>query len=867
MSVVLSSSEIREWYEAGLDSFRRGFESNGAGSAVVAGRSQLVDEVISHCYRQLVAQEVIPPNCVAIVALGGYGRQTLLPHSDVDLLFLFRDLKHETGYKDPLSRIYLDLWDLKIRASATARAVSECGNLDAQNPEFTVSLLDSRFLLGDNELFESVRRKALPGLLRKSGAELIQLVSASARARHAKYGNTIYHLEPNVKECPGGLRDYNLACWLALVNAFGRIGAWPDSESLFEPRLQKELSTAFNFFVSVRCFLHYRHGRDDNHLSWEAQDAAAAKGIGVIEPQIKPSLWMREYFRNARAIHGASIQLLQATTPKPTSLAARLKMWRSDRNDSDSSVIEEAISLSQGYAIENREKAFRIFERLADESLRLSIDAQRALIEVAPLFASPEVQASFWPHLRNVLVGRHAGNALRAMRDCGFLDALIPEFKLIDALVVRDFFHRYTVDEHSFLTIETLHSLKVACTEWSSRFSEILNELEKPELLFLSLLLHDIGKGIEGQSHVTASISVARGILQRFGLELQDRETVLFLIQNHLEMSVNMRRDIFDSKVIGTLADKLGTPEMLKMLTLLTYADISSVNPEAMTEWKAEALWHLYASTANFLNRHVDEERVHGALRGEGRRKFDSLPPTLVKEMEPFLEGLPQRYLRIYSPEQVVRHFDLSSRLWQDDVQLALAAYRDLYELTIVTLDKPGLFATLAGALSAWGMEIVKANAFSNGKRVVVDVFYFNDRFRTLDLNPSEHDRLKRSIAEIVRGQRSLEHLVRARRGFRRPLASKVPVETKIILDDESSTHSTVLEVIAQDRPGLLYRVAQALAELQCNIDVALIDTEGEMALDVFYLTSNGHKLPTDLQSSVRDAILERLHSDAHQHA
>src|SRR5205085_3467280 len=216
----------------------------------------------------------------------------------------------------------------------------------------------------------------------------------------------------------------------------------------------------------------------------------------------------------------------------------------------------------------------------------------------------------------------------------------------------------------------------------------------------------------------------------------------------------------------------------------------------------------------NLLNRHADEEIVHGSLQGAIGNKFQSLPSSLVSDLESFLEGLPQRYLRIYSTEQIVSHFELASRLWQEPVQITLSAYRDLYEFTIVTTDKPFLFATLAGALSAWGMEIVTANAFSNSKGVVVDCFHFKDCFRTLDLNPSEHERLKKSVAEVVRGDRSLEHLIRARSGFRRSDRARVHVETKIMTDDESSAHTTLLEVVAQDRPGLLYRIANTLAEL-----------------------------------------------------
>jgi [protein-PII] uridylyltransferase len=779
----------------------------------------------------------------------------LLPHSDVDVLFLFADAKHESNYKDSLSRIYLQLWDLKIRASATARTASECGQLDHKNPEFTVSLFDSRLVTGNAELFEQMKQTFLPRLLGKSGHTLAELVMESARERHHKYGNTIYHLEPNVKEGPGGLRDSNLATWLAFVAAFAKKGIWPNSHRFFDARLRAELDSASGFLLSVRCFLHYRHGRDDNVLDWEAQDAAAEKAIGLEAPPAGAAHWMREYFRNARSIHGAALQLLAETSTG--NARTRLTGWRSRALDSSGS--DRILQFGTAKRLKTPAEVFGIFERLALTPVRLGIDAQRALLDTIPALPVDDLRAALWPHLRRILVYPQAADSLRAMRDCGLLDVAIPEFRMIDALAVRDFFHRYTVDEHSFLAIETLHRLRESRSEWGRRFAELLTEVDKPELLFLALLLHDFGKGTDTENHTRASVAIATELLTRLTLEAEERYAVGFLIQNHLEMSAAMRRDIFDPKVVAALAGKAATPESLKMLTLLTYADISAVNPEAMTEWKAENLWHLYAATSNFLNRHVDEERLHDVLHGDTRRKFDSLPLQQLKSIEGFLEGLPQRYVAIYNVDQILEHSELASRLWQNAVQVSLRPSRDLYEFTIVTADRPFLFANLTGALSALGMEIVKANAFSNSAGIVVDSFYVKDRFHTLELNPSEHDRFKKTVAEVLRGERSLEHLMRARQAVKKDKPGKTLVGTRVMLDNESSTHSTLLEVVAHDRPGLLYRIAQCLAELNCNIEVALIDTEGQSALDVFYLTSGHTKLAPEQQDRVKRTLEAKL--------
>jgi len=347
--------------------------------------------------------------------------------------------------------------------------------------------------------------------------------------------------------------------------------------------------------------------------------------------------------------------------------------------------------------------------------------------------------------------------------------------------------------------------------------------------------------------------------VERLGLGAEDAKTVGFLISSHLEVSSTLRRrDIYDPETVRELAGKMETPERLKLLTLMTLADIKAVNPEALTPWKAENLWQLYIATANYFDRSVDEERFHAKAATEQVERIAALLPKGRAQLLKFLDGLPQRYLLSYSPEQVLVHFEMAKRLRNDPVQLALRQAREQHELTIVAMDRPGLFSMLTGILYGWGMDITKASALSNEGGVIVDSLFFKDRFRTLELNPSERERFKRSVIAILNGESPLERLLEPRlRADTKP--PKLKVETHLRYDDESSPTSTLLEVTTQDRPGLLHTISSTLAAENCSIEIALIDTEGAIAHDVFYLTSDGMKLTRDQQREIEWALTTEL--------
>src|SRR5579864_7807413 len=845
---------------------QREFQATGDGRSAVAQRTRLIEEILSRLWHDIVSPDEAKPASFALVATGGFGCGWLFPYSDIDILFLFSDRDAEQTFKDPIRRFSQELWDLRLKLSPASRTLAECDRFDPNNTEFTISLLDCRYLAGDHDLFRRLHDKVIPKVVMRESKALLQGLAEVTRERHAKYGMTLYHLEPNVKEAPGGLRDCNVASWLALISAMDKLHDWPDASSLRAP-VRKQLDAALDFLMSARCFLHFRHGRDDNTLSWEAQDEAAARKVGTTVGAADPAElsaadWMRIYFKHARAVQRTVTQLLEEIPEAWSALYRQVQSWGSRLTTPDFSVVDGLIFLQQPSALQDPEVLLRLFHFMAHHGLKLSATTEFRIEQALPaLAATPPRGAELWLYLQETLLQPHAADALRAMHSLRLLTLLLPELKLIDSLVVRDFYHRFTVDEHSFLAIESLHRLKQSQSEWDKRYAELLGELENPELLYLALLFHDTGKGVPNGNHVQTSLDIANQAMDRLDVDPKERAEVLFLIGNHLELSATLRRDIFDPETVAAFAEKMGTPERLKMLALLTYADIKAVNPEALTPWKAENVWQLYMAADIYLNRSADQ-RVHTEVNDEKLARLRSLAPVTGSKFKAFLEGFPQRYLLVHTAEEVMRHMQMADELGNDPVLVDLKRGRHWYDLTLVTKDRPFLFATLSGVLAAWGMNIVKANAFSNAAGVVVDTFHFTDRFRTLELNLSEWARFKRSVTSVLLGEADLAKMLRDRQRSEKGAIAKVKVETKIEFDDSSSSTSTLVQVITQDRPRLLHRIASCLSDQSCNIEIALIDTEGQMAIDTFYLTSAGKKLAAEHQRRVEKALVEELRGE-----
>jgi [protein-PII] uridylyltransferase len=736
---------------------------------------------------------------VTVIAVGGYGRRELFPYSDIDLLLL----ADEPVERDAIAEFLRLLWDGGLRVSQSVRTAAECAELHENNLELTISLLDRRYVCGADGRYQELN-EGFGALLSKQRSAIVARLCRMTRERHAKYHDTIYHLEPNIKEHPGGLRDLHTIAWLSKLREVPAA----------------DFGEARAFLASVRSWLHCQSRRDNNLLGFETQERISSDAAA----------WMREYYRHARQVRRAVLDAMDASESASAGLLAQFRDWRARLSNSEFTVSRERVLLRNPGLLRNDSGApMRLMQFIARHQLPLAPDTERRLAERA--------QASefrvLWPELRDLLRMPHCARALRAMAELGLLERLLPEWRRIDCLVVRDFYHRYTVDEHTLVAIESLEDLARTPDPARRRFAELLEEVSDTAPLRLALLLHDLGKG-DGGEHVARSSAIAAEALERLAVPQADRDVVLFLIGHHLDLSsVMTARDLTDAATARGIAEGAQTIERLKLLTLLTYADISAVNPTAMNPWRLDQLWRAYLAGHAEFTRELEAERIH-------------LPPAQANAE--FIEGFPTRYLKTHSAAEIETHVALARR----DPAVSLDHVEGAWRVTVITRDRPSLLASISGVLASFGCNILKAEAFVNARGLALETLTFADPHRTLELNPPEVERLRETVLLAVQGNIDVSKLLsqRPRR------AVTVHIHPSISFNNEVSETSTLIEIVAEDRPGLLYDLAHAVALLGANIEVVLIDTEAHRALDVFYVTANGRKLNQEQEDALRTGLL-----------
>jgi [protein-PII] uridylyltransferase len=864
---------LRQHLTSNVDFLRAAHLGGASGQQSVAAYAGFMDIFLGTLYRLAVEdakREGLVPSPLVLVALGGYGRGELHPLSDLDLMLIYDGEMGPYVQRVTQGLLYA-LWDLGLQVGHAVRSLPDCLAMARTDFPSRTSMQQARLLVGDRRLFNRFRKVLAENVYQKDFAQFLETTLTERDQRYRKFGGSPYMGEPNVKESAGGLRDIHTAMWLTSTKFGTRTLRELADKRLINGREQKTTDEALTFLWRVRNELHFLSGHKNDVLSRDIQPQIA-KNFGYTgdELSLPVEKFMRDYYLHARVIHRVSRRLIARCRETLSRRASVQRRLRQEALADGLIVLDEQLHLAQADGRAFREEPVRlikVFWHSHHLGFELGVDVERAIEDSLDLIddafrASPEARELFLGICRSW--GRTA-QTLREMHELGVLGRYLPEWGALTCLVQYDIYHKFTADQHSLIAVQNLEALAPGQSPDSEGNAQVVSELERPGLLILGMLLHDIGKG-KGHGHVAKGIPLIETLSARMGLAPEDADKVIFLVAHHLTMShVAQRRDIDDPKTIETLAGVCRTPERLRMLYLLTCADMRAVGPGVMTGWQAQILWDLYARTLTRLTggqrerptRESVAQRVTEAMRGDVARTAVAAHLALLSD----------RYLTTTSPQRIAAHLRLLDRLADGGVLATeLFHHPDLgsSELVVATRDVPGLFSIIAGTLASQGINILSAQIHTRADGIALDTFQVNDPFGEAVTEEARWRRTLEALRRVLRGEASVEDLLARRRAVY-PSGDGVPGPPKISVDNQISDSRTVVEVKCPDRVGLLYVITRTLSGHGLDIASARIATEIDHAYDTFYVTDRqGRRLEDEaamarVRESLEDALLKPL--------
>jgi [protein-PII] uridylyltransferase len=862
---------LRAALTAGRTAIRRRFEASGDGAAAMREHSFLMDQLIRSLF-DLVTQQIYPvPNPtsgerLAIVAVGGYGRGELAPYSDIDLLFLlpYKQTPHTEQVVEYL--LYL-LWDLGLKIGQSTRSVEECLRQARADLTIRTALLEARYLWGDQALFHELKRRFDTDVVKGSAAQFVEAKLAERDTRHKRVGDSRYQLEPNVKEGKGGLRDLHTLFWLAkYIYRTEDVGRLVDLGVLSKEASQR-FERAQNLLWTVRCHLHYFAGRAEERLTFDLQteigrrmgytDHAGTRGV---------ERFMKHYFLVAKDV-GDLTRIFCAILEADQQTKRRLSWmrWGNGRRSLGGFVVDgqrltipsddffkhdpvallRLFHVAQQHELDIHPRALRAASqslRLINRRLREEKEANRLFLEMLTSRKDPET-------------------TLRRMNEAGVFGRFVPDFGRVVAQMQYDMYHVYTVDEHTLFAIGILHKIEQGVlTDELPLATELMPTIVSRRALYVAALLHDIAKG-RGGDHSVIGEQIAFKLGPRLGLSEEETETVAWLVRWHLLMSSTaFKLDTSDRQTIQNFVERVQSPERLKLLLVLTVADIRAVGPKVWNGWKAALLRELY---------HRAIEVISGGLSGDGQSARVATAQAAVRRLLPDFgeaefatfvsRGYPYYWLS-FDAATHARHARLIREAEATGAPLTVEkrvdAQRSVTETTLYTADHPGLFSRIAGALAVCGANIVDAKIVTMSNGMALDTFWVQDATGGPFDRPDKLAKLAVVFERVLTGDLKPHRELARPPGF--PSRTRVfTVTPRVLVDNKASGSHTVIEVNGRDRPGLLFELTRALTALNLQISSAKISTYGEKVVDVFYVKNLfGHKVehPAKL-GEIRDKL------------
>src|SRR5688572_7267385 len=836
----------------GLESFKALHAEAASGQESVRAHARLIDGVVQALTRLIVADARgadLTPTPFVVIALGGYGRGELHPSSDIDLMIVY-DGALSPFVQRVMHELLYTLWDLGFQVGHSLRSLDDCVAMARTDFPSRTSMQEARLIEGDRRLFARFGRVLRDNVYRKDFGEFLTMTLSEREQRYRKFGASPYIGEPNVKESAGGLRDMHTAMWLAAAKFGARTLRELADKGLITGREQAGADAALTFLWRVRNELHFFSGHKNDVLTRDLQPPIA-KNLGYESEgdTLGVERFMRDYYLHARRIHRLSRRLIARCQETLSRRGSAERRQRQQALADGLVFFDGRLHLADrdaGGLRSDPVRLMKVFRHLHRLGCDLSPDLERAVEDSLDAVddgvrASAAVREVFLDVCRSW--GRVA-LTLSEMHELGLLGRYLPEFGALTCLVQYDVYHKFSADQHSLLAVEHLEALAPGQSSESEGAAQVFNEVDKPELLMLGMLLHDIGKA-KGHGHVAKGIPLVRELTTRIGLPPEDAGMVEFLVAHHLTMShIAQRRDIDDPKTIETFAATVADPQRLRMLYLLTYADMRAVGPGVLTGWQARILHELYARTLARLtggrvekpNRSALGERLFEAVRGEVTRQVVKAHLAMVQD----------RYLGQTSVQRMAAHLRLIARLESGGpLATELFHHPDLgsSDLVVVTRDVPGLFSLIAGTLAAHGVNIISAQIATRADGIAIDTFQVNDATGEAVTSAGQWSRTLDGLARVLTNEQSVDVLLERRRAGGRPsVVGQAP--PKIAIDNRLSDEYTGIEAKSPDRLGLLHLITRTLSGLGLDIASARIATEIDQAVDTFYvLDRHGRRL------------------------
>ena len=879
-------------------------DEGASGLEVERGRAQIIDAMVSRLFAHAVAlfaaKKGPTPAAVSLVALGGYGRSELAPWSDIDIMFLY-PTKSKPAVVEPFQahltqEVLYPLWDCGLKVGHSTRVVEEVFEQAKKEIQTMTALLEARYVAGSAALCDSFLQAYRNFYTTDNPKGYVLARLEDQAARRAKYGNTIFNQEPDIKNGVGGLRDYQNTLWMARV----KLGIASVDDLAAEGHLSAaetaEFKRSYDFMLRVRNELHFESVRPTDVLSLDSQPRVALN-LGYIQEALlaRVEWFMQDYYRCAQAIFQASktVESRLALTVGRTSSGAKvplretLKIARLRRSRKvDGFVVrgQELAAESASVFSEDRVRLLRVFRHCQQLECTPDFHLAQLIKASAPLMAgiasSPDAGMAF----RAILSEAGAVHpALSRMHELGILGGYIPEFDALTCLVQHEYYHRYTADIHTLNAIRELDLIYTEADPMRLKYRNVLHEVEDPALVYLTLLLHDIGKAVGIKNHSESGVTLAVPILERLEVSARGREVVSFVIKNHLAMArFWQKRDVDDPKTSASFAELVGEPERLRCLYVHTFCDARGTSSDLWNSYKDTLHTTLYRNTLERLNlgAAVDDNFQEKRKMTEQELIAKRIPGISNDEIAAHFGLLPDRYFILTDASEITLHIQMVNTLlksitatdsvgslrpvidWKDDLN------RSLTVVNVVTWDRAGLFYKLAGAFSVAGLNILGSKVISRTDHIAIDTFYVVEPGRGVVQNAAAQEKFAKTIEAALMSNADLypEIVSQAKKiAATRYLYSKggealqSSFPPTVDVYHELSMQRTIVEVQARDQIGLLYRLAKAISDFGFDITFARIGTERGVAIDTFYIESANHEPVEDPErlAKLRTALTE----------